>query len=187
MTAHPRLVLGLLAFGLVTGIAAIWVSDSRGLFGSAAHRPMGTGWPQQPIEARPEAAKAPDNGPQATTRPHPDQGAGPQAGPTDTQAAPRPAVVPSPRTHGAAHGQHEAASTGSMDSHRAVDAAATPALLVPKPIDAAAHQIQPPQGEAVPSSYDRAPPAPNPVPVLRLDDAQPAPPRHPTWFTGALD
>jgi curved DNA-binding protein CbpA len=187
LTTHPRLVLGLVVVGLITGGAAISVSDPRDLFGSAARRPMGTDWPQHPITAHPEAAQAPGIGPQATTRPRADQGTGPEANPAGTGAASRPALGPSPSAGNQAHGRQEAAVTGSTDGDRAVDAAAAPALLVPKPLEAAAHLIHQPHGEDRAGFFDGAPRAPSPVPVLRLDDAQPAPPRHPTWFTGALD
>jgi curved DNA-binding protein CbpA len=187
LTTHPRLVLGLVVVGLITGGAAIWVSDPHDLFGSAAQRPIGSGWPRHTIEAHPEAAKAPDSGPQATTRPRADQGTGPEANPAGTGAASRPALGPSPRADNKAHGQHEAAATSSTDSPSALDAGASPALLVPKPLEAAARLIHQPHGEATDGFLDGALPTPRSVPLLRLDDAQPAPPRHPTWFTGALD
>jgi len=73
-----------------------------------------------------------------------------------------------------------------MDSPKAVGIEATPVSPGSKPIDATAQQIEQPQGETTSSSYDGVPPPETHVPMIRLDDAQPAQSRHPTWFTGAL-
>jgi hypothetical protein len=49
--ARPRLVLGLIAVGLVAGIATIWALASHGLLGSTAKRALGTGWGPPQLES----------------------------------------------------------------------------------------------------------------------------------------
>jgi hypothetical protein len=72
--ARPRLVVGLIAVGLVAGIATIWALASHGLLGSTAKRALGTGWGPPELEspsetfAGPHSSAPPAPGPGPTIR-----------------------------------------------------------------------------------------------------------------------
>lgn len=72
---RPRLGLGLIAIGVVAGVALILVLAAPSLRGTTAKRPLGTGWDPSQLASPSEVVPVSGSWPPVPTTPHGDQGA----------------------------------------------------------------------------------------------------------------